>query len=317
MREALSWYRILVAGGFVGVCRCTGYLGYELRCIIAGRNKERIFPYTRPAVALLVLIAVDCFVVVQYILTITLVLPLLMFVAHLTGKIVSMSAASRHERDARMRAEAAVVGRNWHYYDGILYETAIDPTLAELWRKAASCVSADDRVIDICCGTGGLTLLLAEKCGGVTGIDHSRGMIDYARNSQQKRGLKNVTFTHADARSLRDFKDGEFDCAILSMALHEMPRAFRVPVLKEAARVAVETMVVDYIVPLPSRTQGVLCGYLEFVAGLSHFKSFLDYSRHQGLDALLEDAHLTVTSDIEAMDGCMRIVKAVSERTGG
>jgi hypothetical protein len=100
------------------------------------------------------------------------------------------------------------------------------------------------------------------------------------------------------------------------MALHEMPRASGIQVLKEAARVAREVILVDYIVPLPTHTQGLVFRYLEVVAGLNHLKGFVNYSRHKGLDTLVEEAALAVTSETTAMSQCIRIVKAVRDETG-
>ena len=137
-------------------------------------------------------------------------------------------------------------------------------------------------------------------------------MIKYARKRQIERGLKNVTFAHADARFLSDFEDQVFDHAVLSLALHEMPRTSGLRVLKEAARVAREIIIVDYAVPLPTHGQALVSRYLEVVAGLNHLKGFLDYTRHMGLDSLVEDAGLMVKSDRAAMSQCIRIVRAVS-----
>jgi len=75
--------------------------------------------------------------------------------------------------------------------------------------------------------------------------------------------------------------------------------------------VAREIIIVDYAVPLPTHAQGLMFRYLEVVAGLNHLKGFLSYSRHGGLDALVEDAALMVQSDTTAVSHCIRIVTAV------
>ncbi len=312
MIQALSWYRVLAIGGLIALGRVAGSLGHEIRCIVAGRNEERLFQHTRPAVALLALTATSLFGIVLFILSITLILPILMLVAHLTGKVISRTAIREPMQDAGIQPETVVVSRNWHYYDGIMYETIINPILFEAWRETADRVPSGSRVVDICSGTGGLVFLLADKCHHVTGIDHARGMIEYSRRSQQRRALQNVTFVHADARCLRDYNDREFDYAVLSLALHEMPENFRGPVLKEATRVAEEIIIADYTVPLPHNPTGLMCAYLEVAAGLRHFKGFLDYSRRRGLDPLIEQAALAVESETSAMSGCVRVVKAAN-----
>ncbi len=316
MRHALFWYRVLVVGGFLLLIRSVGWLGYEVRCIVAKRETHRLFPFTRPAIAISALIGTACFGVVLYLLNITLVLPALMLMAHLGSKTIGILTVRRPRPGRAERSGAPAVERNWHYYDGVLYETAIEPLAREMRHATAAHVLEGSCALDLCCGTGGLVFHLAGKCASVTGIDHALGMVHYARQRQLERGIKNVSFAHADARFLSDFADEAFDYAVLSMALHEMPRAASIQVLKEAARVAREIILVDYTVPLPTHTQGLVFRYLEVIAGRSHLQGFLNYSRHRGLDSLVEEADLAIKSDATITSQCIRIVKAVRNETG-
>ncbi len=314
MRRALFWYHVLVVGGFVLLIRSVGWLGHEVRCIVAKREADRLFPFSHPAVAICALIGTGCVGVVLYVLNVTLVLPMLLLIAHLVDKIFTVlwQPPARSER-----SEALTVRRNWHYYDGVLYETAIEPMVREMRQETTAEVAENSHILDICCGTGGLVFHLAEKCAHVTGVDHAQGMIKYARKRQTGRGLKNITFAHADARFLSDFEDQRFDSAILSLALHEMPRASALQVLREATRVAREVNIVDYAVPLPTHAQGLVFRNLEVIAGLNHLKGFLAYTRHMGLDSLVDEAGLAVRSDRSAMSQCIRIVRAVNDNTRG
>lgn len=315
MRRPLFWYRVLVVGGFILLVRSVRWLVYEVRCIVARRETDRLFPFSRPVVAICALLGTGCVGVVLYILNVTLVLPTLLLMAHLASKTIHRFTVLWQRPVRAEWSQAPAVRRNWHYYDGVLYETAIEPLAREMRHETAAHVSENSRALDICCGTGGLVFHLAEKCASVTGVDHARGMIRYARNRQVERGLENVTFAHADARFLSDFEDQGFDSAILSLALHEMPRASGIRVLKEAARVAREIIIIDYVVPLPTHTQGLVFRYLEVIAGLNHLKGFLDYSQHRGLNTLVEDADLVVKSDTTAMSQCIRIVRVVRNET--
>jgi SAM-dependent methyltransferase len=250
-----------------------------------------------------------------YALNITLILPTLMLMAHWVDQTIHRFKVLWSPPVRAKHSGTRTLHRNWHYYDGVLYDTAIEPLARELRQETTEEVAENSRTLDLCCGTGGLVFQLAEKCAHVTGADHAQGMIQYARQRRAQRGLTNVTFVHADARFLSDFEDQRFDSAILSLALHEMPRASGLRVLKEAARVAKEIIIVDYAVPLPTHTQGIVSRYLEVIAGLSHLRSFLDYTRHLGLDSLVADAGLAVKSDRAAMSQCIRIVRAVSNET--
>jgi demethylmenaquinone methyltransferase/2-methoxy-6-polyprenyl-1,4-benzoquinol methylase len=93
-----------------------------------------------------------------------------------------------------------------------------------------------DRVLDVCCGTGGTTALIAARVGEtspVIAIDLSKGQI---RVAKKKHPLPNVEFRVMDA-SNTSFDSGCFDKVVISHALHEMPRGMRLEVLKEARRI--------------------------------------------------------------------------------
>jgi len=93
-----------------------------------------------------------------------------------------------------------------------------------------------EKILDMCCGTGGTTFLIAEKTDDsceIIGVDLSKGQLNNAKKKNQypivllKEG--NVTNTK--------FIEGFFDKVIISFALHEMKRGERLDVLKEAKRV--------------------------------------------------------------------------------
>jgi len=75
---------------------------------------------------------------------------------------------------------------------------------------------ADERVLDIGCGTGALTLAARKRLalnGRVTGIDISKRMVKAADHSLAMSGLTDVNFTVADAQT-EHLGTAEFDVAI-------------------------------------------------------------------------------------------------------
>lgn len=91
-------------------------------------------------------------------------------------------------------------------------------------------------VLDVCCGTGTLSMMVAEKVGLkglVVGVDLSPGMI---RVAKRKRKSFNVEFVLATAELL-PFKEKTFNKALCSLGLHEMTKAGRQNSLREAHRV--------------------------------------------------------------------------------
>ena len=76
---------------------------------------------------------------------------------------------------------------------------------------------AGERVLDIGCGTGELTALIAARGARVTGLDASDEMLATARARHPA-----LTFVAADAQALDH--DAAFDAVFSNAALHWMPR---------------------------------------------------------------------------------------------
>ena len=113
----------------------------------------------------------------------------------------------------------------------------------------------EENILDMCCGTGGTTFIIAEKAdpdSEIIGIDISIGQLSKA---MKKNIFKNVLFTEGDASHTK-FTDNFFTKVFISFALHEMKRKERLAVLKEAKRILLDNgMVVVHEVDEPkSRT---------------------------------------------------------------
>lgn len=78
-----------------------------------------------------------------------------------------------------------------------------------------------DKILDVGCGTGEMSLLLAEMGHHVTGIDLSYEMLSIARSKANARNLK-VVFEPGDAESLL-FEDETFDVVINRHLLWTLP----------------------------------------------------------------------------------------------
>ncbi len=96
------------------------------------------------------------------------------------------------------------------------------------WRQALielSGVSLGAAVLDVCCGTGLISIGIAKKTGTqgkVIGVDFSEGMLEIARRNCNKAGLgKAIELLQADALSL-PFAANTFDCAVIGYGLRNM-----------------------------------------------------------------------------------------------
>ena len=92
--------------------------------------------------------------------------------------------------------------------------------------------------LDICCGTGMLTKVLASvggKSGKVIGLDLSKNMIEVAQERMKEFPLKeNVRFMQGNAMQL-PFEDNTFDCVTVGWGLRNVSNLHRV--LREMTRV--------------------------------------------------------------------------------
>ena len=95
-----------------------------------------------------------------------------------------------------------------------------------------------ERVLDVGCGPGSLTIPAARKVGKdgtATGIDASPEMIDVAKGKAQKQGVQ-IDFRVAPIEAL-PFEDGEFDVVLSSLMLHHLPDDVKALGLGEVLRV--------------------------------------------------------------------------------
>ncbi len=89
-----------------------------------------------------------------------------------------------------------------------------------LWKFAGDVV--EKNVLDAGCGTGYLSVLLAEKSAIVTGIDVSQKMIQESINSVADKKL-DITFNVDSASELRTIKDESMDLIISNYVLMDLP----------------------------------------------------------------------------------------------
>ena len=95
-----------------------------------------------------------------------------------------------------------------------------------------------ERVLDVGCGPGSLTVPAARKVGKdgkAAGIDASPEMIDVATRKAKNQGLE-IDFRVAPIEAL-PFGDGEFDVVLSSLMLHHLPDDVKAQGLGEIIRV--------------------------------------------------------------------------------
>lgn len=96
--------------------------------------------------------------------------------------------------------------------------------------------SNGDRILDMCCGTGGATYAISTKAGQgsqIFGLDLSAGQLRVAQKCPE---LNHVQFVEGDATQT-PFPDSWFEKVFITHAIHEMPREIRLKVLFEGRRI--------------------------------------------------------------------------------
>jgi ubiquinone/menaquinone biosynthesis C-methylase UbiE len=110
----------------------------------------------------------------------------------------------------------------------------------------------DERVLEIACGTGRFSVMLAERGADVTGIDISGAMLGQAREKARAAGVADaVEFMRGDAARL-PFPDNAFDVSFAVRFFHlaDAPETF----LAEMRRVTREEILFDTFNARSART---------------------------------------------------------------
>jgi ubiquinone/menaquinone biosynthesis C-methylase UbiE len=192
------------------------------------------------------------------------------------------------------------------------YSTIVDPILKDvrICVVELSGIKAGDWVLDVACGSGDQVFHYAQKGAIATGVDENPNMIELAERNKKRRAF-NSTFRIAGATEL-PFPDGYFDCASISLALHEMQRDERNKAVSEMKRVVKKKGVlifIDFQVPLPKNSIGYLIRVIEFIAGRDNHRCFRDYLAQGGLKGILGEAWLTVQEEALLKSGNIQIIK--------
>ena len=198
-------------------------------------------------------------------------------------------------------------------FKGMLYQLFIDPLISGLRSSLAAHVGPSDRVIDVACGTGALTMAMAGRAAHVTGIDLSEDMITTARRTSVRRGINSVTLELHDASDLSCYDDNQFDVAVASMAMHQFEAGLAVRILTEMGRIAKRVIIADYNCPMRRNLPAAVAWSIEYMAAGDHYRNFVIYMKNGGMPWLAGKAGL----NMEAVETRGGGVFAVAQSTQG
>lgn len=167
-----------------------------------------------------------------------------------------------------------------------------------------------DQVLDVCCGTGTLTSLIAGRVGRdgqVIGVDLSESVLETAR---KKRRNVSVTFQRAEAENL-PFASARFDKCFISFGLHEMPKRARQNTLREIRRTlrsGGRLFVVDYILPAGVLARLAIKAFVKLVEREAAYEMLL----HDSLVPEIEEGDLAVKRQGLICSGMIQLIEAMN-----
>lgn len=128
---------------------------------------------------------------------------------------------------------------NWAapFYDFYCPKIGLGKAFREATLKLAG-IKKGEKVLDVGCGTGILTMLAADEAGeegAAVGIDPAQYMIVMARKNASERKSR-AEFRLAVIEDL-PFKDNSFDCVLSSLMIHHLPPDVKLKGFAEVRRV--------------------------------------------------------------------------------
>jgi ubiquinone/menaquinone biosynthesis C-methylase UbiE len=146
-----------------------------------------------------------------------------------------------------------VKGQDWYQADEVAEEyedvrfsgggELIDRREKAAVLAALGPINEGHRVLEVACGTGRFTTMLADQGADIVGLDISREMLEQGREKASASGLSDtVEFVRGDASRL-PFPDNHFDTVMAMRFFHLMDDP--VPFLKELRRVSADQVFFD------------------------------------------------------------------------
>ncbi|MGQ3328938.1 class I SAM-dependent methyltransferase [Halorubrum sp. FL23] len=144
-------------------------------------------------------------------------------------------------------------GQDWYQADEVAEEyedvrfsgggELIDRREKEAVLSALGPIEEGHRVLEVACGTGRFTTMLADQGADIVGLDISREMLEQGRQNAAESGLSDtVEFVRGDASRL-PFPDDHFDTVVAMRFFHLMDDP--VPFARELRRVSADQVFFD------------------------------------------------------------------------
>ena len=163
-------------------------------------------------------------------------------------------------------------------------------------KKVAGFIGPTDDVLECACGTGAITVCIAEKCRRVIATDFAPGMLKQAARKCRK--LSNVSFKKADITSIK-CKDDRFDKVVAGNVIHLLPDPGKA--LAELERVVKPggKIIIPTYINMSKKSAGLAVKFVEFLGAdfkkqfdLESYKSFFKEMGYDNVEYHVVDGRM-------------------------
>ena len=225
---------------------------------------------------------------------------------------IAMTETLQFFKQKRMTTDPYSIGSN-------AYDFLIEPFLARIRRLTVKILLEKFsklpgvRILEVACGTGTLSRLLAREGFDVLALDKSYSMIRQAYNKIHDSCIDRVTAIHGDA-SRMPFYSESFDAVIMQLGLHEMENKSRVDSGREIIRVAKKNavfIIFDFAPTNKLSFSKFILTIIEFIAGMEHFRNGRRFIKDGGLLSFLENLNLEIVKTHRFFHGniCLAVAR--------
>jgi ubiquinone/menaquinone biosynthesis C-methylase UbiE len=169
-------------------------------------------------------------------------------------------------------------------------------------KKVAEFIDPADEVLECACGTGAITVCIAEKCRRLIATDYASGMLKQAKRKCRK--FRNVSFKRVDITSIKCRND-RFDKVVAGNVIHLLPEPGKAlaeleRVVKPGGRIIIPTYI-----NMSKRSAGLAVKFIEFLGA--------DFKKQFDMDSYREFFNEIGYRDVEyyVVDGRMPCAIAV------
>jgi len=199
------------------------------------------------------------------------------------------------------------------------YDFLIEPFLARIKLLTVRILlknfnkSHDVRILEVACGTGTLSHLLAKEGFNIFALDKSYSMIKHAKIKVDDSCVGRVTAIHGDAATM-PFYSTSFDAVIMQLGLHEMGNNIRRDCGREIIRVAKKNAVFIFFDFAPTNKLSFskfILTIIEFIAGIDHFRNGRRFIKEGGILSFLENLDLEIIKNHKFFSGniCLAVAR--------